>query len=116
MGVPLEQPLTQFALQISDALAQGGRRHVEPPSRCREVEFLGDRDKISQMQHFHVFNGSPASPGGQRSVATSNSDVSSLSGSRGAVRVSRVEKAGKGCAPIGAASAGHRIGLRSPEV
>ncbi len=49
MRVTVEQPVSEFALEILDPPAQRGRRHVQFAGRGGEVQFLGDGDEITQV-------------------------------------------------------------------
>ena len=52
--VALEQLRAQFRFQRLDLLAQRRLADVQALGRAREVQFLGDGDKVTQVAQFHV--------------------------------------------------------------
>ena len=54
--VALEQLRAQFRFQRLDLLAQRRLADVQALGRAREVQLLGDGDKVAQVAQFHISN------------------------------------------------------------
>ena len=53
MAAPFEQRHADVPFQLSNLLAEGGLRRVQPGGRAREVQFLRHRHEVAQMPQFH---------------------------------------------------------------
>jgi hypothetical protein len=51
--IAIKKASTQFLLQCPDLRAQRGLRNVQSCGRSREIQFLGDRDKVANASELH---------------------------------------------------------------
>ncbi len=54
VGAAVEQLLPELVLEVLDPLAQRRGGHVQFPRGGGEVQLLGDRDEVAQVQQFHT--------------------------------------------------------------
>jgi len=53
VGAAVEKLLPELVLEVLDPLAERRRGHVQLPRGRGEVQFLGDRDEVTQVPKFH---------------------------------------------------------------